>query len=105
VAAERFGTSEIKQMISEVGVAVEFTDAQGQTFCGSGIVDETDQDMLSAGDVTIAGHVIAVTVETEAFPGLAAAATLTVDEVEYRVVQVRQLDDGALTRTWCARKT
>jgi hypothetical protein len=84
---------------------MSFTDSTGATFAGFGIVDEADQDLQTTGEVTLAGHTIVVTVEKAAFEGLAAAATLNVNGTDYRVVQVRQIEDGTLLRAWCARKT
>jgi len=100
-----FGAAEIEAMLAEVGEPVSVTDSTGTIVCGSGIVNEADVDRLAIADVAMAGHEIEVTVRTAGFPGLVAGATLNRDGVDYRVVQVRQLDDGALLRAWCARKT
>ena len=93
--------SEIAVLLAEApdSKVVHFDNGAGAVYFGYGTVDEDDQD-----EPPLAGHVIAVTLETAAFPGLAAAATLNVDGTDYRVAQVRQRED-ALTRVWCARKT
>jgi hypothetical protein len=44
-----------------------------------------------------------VVVETSAFVGVAAGLTITVEGVDYRIAQIRQVDDGALTHVFCAR--
>lgn len=102
--ATGFGASDLPALFQEFGVPVRWQSSI-ETYNDRGIVDESDEDRFSSADTTLAAHEIAVTVATASFPGLAAGATVTVDGTDYRVVQVRQLDDGALTRVWCARKS
>jgi hypothetical protein len=101
---EIYGERELDAALEMAGRPVRFDDV-GASYCGLGIVNETDEDGSVGGDVTMAGHQIVVELKAAGFPGLAADATLNVDDVDYRVVQVRQFDDGALLRVWCARMT
>jgi len=98
------GTPDLDYMLEDAGVPVGFRDAAGELHEGFGIVSEADVDGGSAESGTVAVHEIEVEVRAATFPGLAAGSTLTVDAIDYRVTQVRQLDDGQPLRAWCARK-
>jgi len=98
------GTPDLDFMLEDSGVPVAFTDAAGELHEGFGIVNEADVEDGSAEGGALAVHEIEVEVRGATFPGLAAGATLTVDGIDHRVTQVRQVDEGQPLRAWCARK-
>jgi hypothetical protein len=98
------GTPDLDFMLEDSGVPIVFRDAGGEVHEGFGIVNEADVDGGSAEGGSLSVHEIEVELRGSSFPGLAAEATLTVDGTDYRVTQVRQIDDGEPLRAWCARK-
>ena len=98
-----YGASDLPALLAEFGVDVSFTDPSAVVHAGKGIVNYSDSGQLLGEAVDLAGHEILVTLETSAFIGIAAGLTVTVEGVNYRVAQIRQMDDGALTHVWCAR--
>ena len=91
-------------MLTELGVDVVLQ-VTGQP-ATKGIMDQYDEDHGGEpgyGDVI--GKSTAVTIRTGSLPGLAAGGTVVVNSFIYKVREVRQLDDGALTRVTLAEET
>jgi hypothetical protein len=69
-----------------------------------GLVDIADESLVQGAAATFYGKTVVITVKTGAFgPELAEDAAITADGVAYRVQQVLQIDDGALTVIHAAR--
>jgi hypothetical protein len=68
----------------------------------NGLRDVTDEEAF-VGQVGLAiGRQVSVIVKTGTFPALAAGVSITVEGTAYKVVEVRRIEDGALTRVLCA---
>lgn len=83
------------------GVPVSFAGPDGPIE-GHGISQQGDSESFSFEGMTFTGKVRRVTLQTSAWPGLAAGSTLTVDGVQQRVVQVREIYGGTLIEAYCA---
>lgn len=94
-----FGFSDIDAMIAATG-GVDVT--VGATTV-KGLVDIADESVLQGQAADFVGHVVSVTVKTGALTGLAEGVALTADGVNYQVMRVQQIDDGALTLIHVAR--
>jgi hypothetical protein len=87
-----FRSADIDLMLAQFGVSVTV----GATTV-KGLVDIVDESLLSDASVSFDGQSVQVTVKTGALPTLAVGSALVADGVSYRVMRVRQIDDGALT--------
>lgn len=99
MATERYGAQDLQPMLTEFGVPVSRIVGGVETVT-CGILDTTDEDLLTGEAAGFAGKVNVVVVETGTVPELAEGVTVYVDGVEHTVLSTRQQDDGALTRVW-----
>lgn len=99
-----FGESKLAPMLAKFGIPVVLT-YLGADYAEKGIRDEVDADMLQADSGTFAGRVVAVLVETKAFPtgSLKAGQAFVVEGVEHTIISAFAQEDGAVTRVLCAR--
>lgn len=90
---------DIDVMLRDLGVDVTVA---GVTV--KGLFDEPDSLELNteAGTLFVRGR--SLLLKTGALPGLAVGVTAVVDGVSRRVEELRQVDDGALTRVFLAGK-
>jgi hypothetical protein len=95
------GDSDLSYLIKSVGVPMTFVSG-GVTYSGFGVVDASDQDLYDADGGQFAGRVTVVKVKAGDFPGIGEGTSVTLDGTAYRVIQMRQKDDGAITDLYCA---
>lgn len=100
MALRYYQSAGIDRMLQEFGVPVTYISG-GQLYECVGVTDEADEDMLSGESATFAGRVTIATVKTGVLPGIRQDALITLDGIDYRVVQTRRIGDGALTQLWC----
>jgi len=70
-----------------------------------GILDIADESLEQGQAASLYGRVVTIQVKTGAFTGLAEGAAIVADGLAYRVMQVRQIGDGALTVIQAVRTT
>lgn len=94
-----FGTSDIPAMLADFGVPMVLADAE--TKC---IFETPDQTVWrgDGGGQVLAGVRLA-TLQRGTLPGLSANATVTIDGVAYKVVNVQAVDDGELIHCFVTR--
>ncbi len=67
-----------------------------------GLLDIADEEILDSGAPSpIIGKGVVFTLETGGLPGLAVGVTMTSEGATYKVRQMMQIGDGALTRALC----
>lgn len=91
------GDADLPAMLAELGVDVVLQ-VTGQPTT-KGIVDQFHEELFdSPGPSEITGRSVVVTIRTNSLPGMAPGSFIVVDGTIHRVRQLRQVDDGALTR-------
>jgi hypothetical protein len=93
-----YRASDIDVMLAEFGVDVTV----GAT-TAKAIVDVSDESVLQGQAADFVGEVVTITVKSGVFATLAEGDSLTADGVNYRVMRVQRVDDGALTLAHVAR--
>lgn len=91
-----FGDSDLQYLLADMGVTVSVGSSSTK-----GLLDSADGEILAGAASGVLGKTIAVTVRTGVLSGLATGATATVASTSYKVRDVTQLDDGALTKFYC----
>ncbi len=91
-----FGAADLEAMFADCGVRVVFGNMDAL-----GIRDEIDQDSFQDASISFTGREVKVTLETVKFLTMKTGDAITVDDVDYSVIQVRRIGDGALTEVLC----
>ena len=92
-----YNAAEIQMMLDEFGVDVTISGITAK-----GIVDRVDEEEAVGYQTHQIGKSIMVTGKTGTWPALAVEIVAIVDGVTYRVVQIMQIEDGALVKFVCA---
>jgi hypothetical protein len=91
---------DVQIMLNEFGLSVTVG-----AVTAKGTVDRTDEEMKMAGFTEFIGKAILVTLYTKTFAAvLAVGAAITVDGTAYKIHELLQSADGALTRVLCAKE-
>jgi hypothetical protein len=96
-----YGDDDIDIMLEDSGVDVTIDGVQGRA-----LIDVPDELLMQEGGIApgVIGSMIAITVKTNAFPGIAIESQVsTADGNYYEVRFPLKVGDGALTRAMCKK--
>src|SRR5665213_1498319 len=97
-----FGDSDVAYMLGDVfgdGIKVVYTTPAGDVLEIDAIFDEGDQQMIASdGDVVV--YQTSILIATGSMPGARQESLCSRDGVDYAILDIRKLDDGALTRVY-----